>query len=182
MKRFGLLLAFFGLILSACVAVVDEGPGRPPQPPRPQMCPRIYDPVCAERFGERETFSNACVARSEGFDVLYGGQCRVRPPQPQACPEIYAPVCASKPGDRRTMANACVARAQGYRVNYDGECRGKPDPVRPPRPPRPEPGSGVACPMIHAPVCAQKSDIRRTFGNACMAEGSGFTILRDGEC
>lgn len=181
MKRFSLILAFFGLILSACTVTVDEEPGRPPRPPRPEMCPRIYEPVCAERFGDRETFSNSCVARSEGFAVLYGGQCRSRPPRPQACPRDYNPVCASKPGDRRTMPNACVARAEGYRVNYSGECRGKPDPANPNRV-DPVPGGGVACPMIHAPVCARQGAVLRTFGNACMAEGSGFTIIRNGDC
>ena len=128
MKRSGLILAALGLILSSCTVTVDEGNPPPrPRPPRPDVCPRIFQPVCATRFGERETFPNACVARSEGFDVLYAGECRRRP-RPQACPTIYQPVCGFKPGDRRTLPNACVARAEGYEVRYEGECRGRPDP------------------------------------------------------
>ena len=132
MKRSGLILAALGLILSSCTVTVDEGNPPPrPRPPRPEICPRIYQPVCAERFGERQSFPNACVAETRGFDVRYGGECRSRPPRPR---------------------------------------------------PKPLPGDGVACPMIYAPVCAQKSDIRRTFENSCVAGASDFRVVYEGEC
>ena len=59
-----------------------------PKPPLPEgeqtACPRIYDPVCAQKQvqcvtapcpPERRSFSNSCVAGAEGFTVLYKGDC-----------------------------------------------------------------------------------------------------------
>ena len=113
--------------LAACTVTVEEDG---PPPPRPGgLCPRIYQPVCAERFGERDTFPNACVAESRGYDVLYRVECRRRPPRPEvlpgggvACPMIYRPVCARQGGIFRTFENSCVADASGFRVVADGEC------------------------------------------------------------
>jgi hypothetical protein len=113
--------------LAACTVTVEE---EGPPPPRPGgICPRIYDPVCATRFGERETISNACVAETRGYDVLYRGECRRRPPRPDplpgggvACPTIYQPVCARRGGIFRTFENSCVADASGFRVIAGGEC------------------------------------------------------------
>lgn len=114
-------------MLAACTVTVEEDG---PPPPRPGgICPRIYQPVCAERFGARDTFPNDCVAESRGFDVLYRGECRRRPPRPDvlpgggvACPMIYAPVCARRGGIFRTFENSCVADASGFRVVANGEC------------------------------------------------------------
>ena len=42
----------------------------------PAICTREYAPVCA-RSGRRDrTFSNACMAKAEGYTVRYQGQCR----------------------------------------------------------------------------------------------------------
>jgi hypothetical protein len=114
-------------MVAACTVTVEE---EGPPPPRPGgICPRIYQPVCAERFGERDTFPNACVAESGGYDVIYRGECRRRPPLPEvlpgggvACPTIYRPVCARRGGIFRTFENSCVADASGFRVIADGEC------------------------------------------------------------
>ena len=122
------LIGLLALGLSACTVTVDEG--NPPPRPRPGgMCPRIYMPVCAERFGERQTFSNDCVAESRGFRVLYAGECRRAPPPPRpdpdggtVCPMIHAPVCAKQGGVFRTFSNSCVARASGFRVVDNGPC------------------------------------------------------------
>ncbi len=143
MKLSRLLPILVALGLSACTVTVDEG-NPPPRPsPRPQLCPRIYQPVCATRFGERETFSNACVAESRGFDIVYGGECRRRP-------------LISEP-------------------DYP--------PAPRPRNPRPFPDdNGVVCPAFEAPVCARRGGIVRTFQNACIAQGSGFSVVDDGPC
>lgn len=112
--------------LAGCVVVEPE-----PVPPGPQGCPRIYQPVCAERFGERETFPNGCTAEREGYRIVHAGQCRrqtPRPPsppiteRPKVCPQIYAPVCASRGAERRTFDNECVARGNGFTVIRNGTC------------------------------------------------------------
>lgn len=141
MKLGRLLLTALALGLSACTVTVDEG-NPPPRPgPRPGICPRIYQPVCATRFGERETFSNSCIAETRGFDVLYGGECRRRP------------------------------------------LISEPDFPPAPRPRRPFPdNTGVVCPAFIAPVCARQGGILRTFQNACIAQGSGFSVVDDGPC
>lgn len=50
----------------------------------------------------------------------------------------------------------------------------------PSRPPRPD--GPAACTREYAPVCAQRGNERRTFGNACVARSEGFGIVHQGEC
>lgn len=109
------------LLLTACTVEVVEDSG--PRPIRPQpMCTMEYDPVCGQRAGQRETFANACQARSSGFRIVGRGEClRERPVQ--ACTREFAPVCARRGGDRQTFPNACTARADGYRIIHPGDCR-----------------------------------------------------------
>lgn len=40
---------------------------------RPQICTRIYLPVCG---CDSKTYSNACLAHAAGVDVYYAGPCR----------------------------------------------------------------------------------------------------------
>jgi hypothetical protein len=148
MKISKLLTTALALGLAACTVTVDEG-NPPPRPdPRPRACPRIYQPVCATRYGEQRDFSNSCVAQTRGFVVLYGGECRERrpisepnyeprplPPRPRpnrprplpygagvVCPSFVAPVCARQGGVVRTFQNACIAQGSGFRVVDDGPC------------------------------------------------------------
>ncbi|MBV2143997.1 protease inhibitor [Falsochrobactrum sp. TDYN1] len=59
-------------------------PTRPPQqshrPGRPGgssgACTREYRPVCAQRGGDRQTFSNSCTAEKAGYRIIRSGQCR----------------------------------------------------------------------------------------------------------
>lgn len=53
--------------------------------PGPRMCTMEYDPVCAAKPVMcvkspcppiRKTFSNSCMAKNDGYTVLYKGQCR----------------------------------------------------------------------------------------------------------
>jgi hypothetical protein len=46
-----------------------------------------------------------------------------------------------------------------------------------PIPPRPQ-----ACTFEHAPVCARRGNQQRTFGNACLAQSSGFRVVHRGQC
>lgn len=129
--KIGAITAVAGTILAACV-VVEEGPSgpgmRPPPGPPPgqgSICTREYAPVCAERRGDRQTFGNSCVARSEGFRVVHPGECRAEQrPWERACTREYRPVCAERRGDRQSFNNPCEAESNGYRIIRDGECRG----------------------------------------------------------
>lgn len=131
LMRFAGGLAVAAVVLAGCTVVVDDGPGyhRPPPRPGPSACTFEYAPVCASAHGQRQTFPNACVARSEGFRPVHAGSCRAdsRPgpgPErpPRACTREYAPVCAKRGRDVRTFGNACEARAADYRLIGPGRC------------------------------------------------------------
>jgi hypothetical protein len=120
-KPVALLIVTLGT-LSACVAEVS-GPPRPlPGPSRPQMCTFEHRPVCAQRGNSIRTFSNACLARVDGFRVVHQGQCR-RPQTSVACPMNYMPVCAVSGTRWRTFSNSCLARTSGFRIAHQGRCR-----------------------------------------------------------
>ena len=74
-SRQGFALLFLSALLAACTVVVDEGPGPRPRPPRPepQFCTREYEPVCARRGGDRQTFANACLADRAGYRIVRDG-------------------------------------------------------------------------------------------------------------
>lgn len=123
------------LALAGCVTVVDNRP--PPghhRPDRPQVCTREYQPVCATRGRDRQTFPNACEARGAGYRIDHSGTCRgrpdrpppVRPDRPQACTMEYMPVCGRVGGSLQTFGNSCTARAAGAEIVGRGECRGGP--------------------------------------------------------
>jgi len=118
-------LMFVGLIvLAACTVVVDEPrPVRPGPPPGPS-CSREFRPVCAGRFGEQRTFSNACLADRAGWRIIHRGECRRSGggDGPRVCTMDYRPVCATRHGSFRTFSNACGADAAGWRVVRRGEC------------------------------------------------------------
>lgn len=175
-------------VLAGCT--VEEYPGPRPEPlPRPpQMCTMEYNPVCAIRGRQRETFSNACQARARGFDVIGRGECRPqgRPDpeeRPQFCTREYNPVCARRGNRTQTFSNACTAEADGFRVIGRGECRSDERPGGGIDLPdeRPESRPGV-CTREYAPVCGRRGDRTRTFPNSCMADAEGFRIIDNNAC
>jgi len=156
------------MTLSACTATVDTGPTRPPGPSRPQMCTMEHAPVCGQRGNQSRTFSNACLARSEGFRVMHDGQCRA---SSMPCTREFQPVCARQGSRTRTFDNSCLARSAGFTVQHRGECmRFSPGPAP------------AACPMIEAPVCAARGNRTRSFANECMARAEGYRTIRPGNC
>jgi hypothetical protein len=111
------------MVLSACTVVVDEqgpGPG-----PGPGYCTREYQPVCARRSGDRQTFANACLADRAGYRFVHRGECRRGDGgggEQRFCTREYRPVCARRDGRFRTFGNACEADAAGWRIVGRGEC------------------------------------------------------------
>ncbi|MDQ0320617.1 hypothetical protein QO002_002755 [Pararhizobium capsulatum DSM 1112] len=114
----------------------DEG--RPERPDdRPQICTREYNPVCARRGNRTQTFSNSCMAESDGFRVIGRGECRSnerpggdigmpgeRPEsRPGVCTREYAPVCGRRGNRTQTFPNSCMADAEGFRVIDNNACR-----------------------------------------------------------
>lgn len=129
----GVAVLFLSGLLGSCTVAVEEGgPGyhRPP-PPEQRYCTREYEPVCARRGRDRQSFSNGCLAERAGYRIVSRGTCRGefdRPDRPgrrpTVCTREYAPVCGQKRGRFRTFGNACEARAADYRVVSRGSCRG----------------------------------------------------------
>ncbi|WP_432287430.1 Kazal-type serine protease inhibitor domain-containing protein [Aminobacter sp. BA135] len=129
--------SLLSLMLASCV-VVEDGPGPGPRPPRPdpgpQFCTREYDPVCARRGGDRQTFANSCMAEAAGYRIIRGGECRGGGDDgwgggggggrgDQFCTREYRPVCGRRGDTLRTFPNACEADSSGYRVIDDrGPC------------------------------------------------------------
>ncbi|TIT69991.1 MAG: peptidase, partial [Mesorhizobium sp.] len=102
-----------------------EGPRPRPPRPHPQLCTMQYEPVCARRGGDRQTFANACQAERAGYRIVREGPCRDGGGgggEQTFCTREYAPVCARRYGEVRTFPNACEARAADYRIIGDGPC------------------------------------------------------------
>lgn len=59
------------LILSGCMETMPR-----PRPEKPIACTQDYAPVCAAKGLQRKTFSNACMARAEGFRVVSNNACQ----------------------------------------------------------------------------------------------------------
>ena len=123
--RQGLVVFILSALLAACTVVVDDSPRPRPPRPEPQYCTRQYEPVCARRGGDRQTFANACLADRAGYRIVREGPCRESGgggDEQTFCTREYAPVCARRHGEVRTFPNACEARAADYRVVGEGPC------------------------------------------------------------
>ena len=114
-------LALFAVLVVAAGCTVNV---KPPSPRPPQACTFEYEPVCAQRGREQRNFSNTCVARTAGFEVVHRGQCRgsAGPDRPVACTMEFVPVCAVRGSRAQTFSNACLARADGFTPVRQGRC------------------------------------------------------------
>ena len=178
----------------------------------PEVCPLIYDPVCAhlrdcEGDSCHETVGNGCQAcGSEGkYDSFVPGECPTDRlycellDVTEVCPQIYDPVCAHLrdcEGDScsETVGNGCTACSSEGKYDYfvQGECSGGSEN---------EEESGTdetncdlvdipeVCPQIYDPVCAHRRGCKgdychETIGNGCTACSSGgaYDTFVPGKC
>ena len=65
------LIVLAALIVPAAARAADD----PAQPRRPEVCSEQYNPVCAEKDGLRQTYSNLCFAKVADATVVNDGQC-----------------------------------------------------------------------------------------------------------
>lgn len=181
----GALLA--ALIVAACTVTYDDPPNRP-RPPNQPYCTREYDPVCARRGNDRETFNNSCLAEAAGYRVIRRGECKRDDNDDRYCSRQYDPVCARRNGQFQTFPNECEAEAAGWRVVSDGQCQASPPPrPQPPAPPPPPPPPPAPPPPAGAcdgykPVCGIRGAQYQTFANICALQGSGFQFVMQGAC
>ncbi|MAY62323.1 MAG: hypothetical protein CML29_08930 [Rhizobiales bacterium] len=124
-----------------------------------RICTRIYDPVCATRGRQSQTFPNACEAQSAGWDIRHGGQCRGDGPG-------YGGPGYGGPG-------------YGGPGGHHGS---RPGGHRPGHGPGSRPGRPDVCPQIYQPVCGSDGGRARTYGNECMMRQAGAREVPDRYC
>jgi hypothetical protein len=136
--------------------------GRPdPRPDEGRACTREYAPVCGSRGRDRQTFANACEARTSGFDVIGRGECQVRRPDRDM----------TDGRDRGDERPGWWRDRDDDREGRDRDRRG-----------RDRPSDQRVCTMEYNPVCGQRGREMKMFGNACSAEAAGFRLRNPGEC
>lgn len=201
LKKLSLLLLV--PLLSACVEG-GAGPGYggggyypPPRPqPQPQMCTMEYRPVCGERGGRFETFSNGCQADARGYRIVSPGECRgpgAYPPPGR--PDWNEPGRPTRPDwDRPSRPDRPDWNQPNRpdRPDWNGSGRPtRPDPDRPSRPDRPDwnqpgrpdrPSAGGVCTREYRPVCGERGGRTQSFPNACEARNAGYGVVSSGEC
>jgi len=116
----------------------------------PQLCTKIYRPVCGCDLKE---YGNECMAQSNNVSILYDGPCSnvtkctsdsdctsgnsgarfcrylngcssgngVCADMPEFCTLIYSPVCGC---DGKTYGNPCAANSAGVTIEHFGVCEG----------------------------------------------------------
>lgn len=142
--------------------------GRPdPRPDEGRACTREYAPVCGSRGRDRQTFANACEARSSGFSVIGRGECQIRRPDSGWTDNGDG---RDRPRDRdRDREDNRSDRERERDRNRDEGDRERPRDQR-------------ACTMEYNPVCGQRGRDVKTFGNTCSAGAAGYRVIRPGEC
>ena len=125
-----------------CLKEASDCEGRGRCARRPNVCPRILDPVCG---CDQRTYANECLARAAGVSVLRPGDCEdscseavdcprgsycardrndcdgpgACRPRPPRCPDVLDPVCGC---DGLTYGNPCEAAAAGVNLEHRGAC------------------------------------------------------------
>lgn len=136
------------------------------------ICTTEYQPVCVvdSTSGVQLRFSNACLARCEGYDESDFVRCEDGGGGVCECPEYYDPVCVAVGRDTLNFPNFCFAECEGYLPHEFIPCY--PDTI-----------GNCSCPAIYDPVCifTANGDVL-SFPNKCEAECAGFTDAQTVDC
>ncbi|GLR53145.1 hypothetical protein KYK30_08280 [Shinella yambaruensis] len=161
--------------LAACSVEADQGGGGyNPRPP--QFCTREYAPVCGERGRDRQTFANACEARSSGYGIIGRGECQFRrPDRDRVGWQDQDRDGWSNDGRDRPDRDRDRNRNDRDRRDRDRDDRGD-------RGDRERPRDQRVCTMEYNPVCGRRGTDFKEFGNACSAQVAGFSVYRAGRC
>lgn len=122
----------------------------------PKGCSQQYNPVCG---CDGTTHDNECLAASVGVSAAQKGTCEAEPPPKggQMCGGLLGVQCGEG-----MFCNFPPDQPCGF-SDASGVCNPSP----------------VGCPKDVAPVCACDG---QTYGNACLANAAGSSVLTTGSC
>jgi Kazal-type serine protease inhibitor-like protein len=141
--------------------------------PGGRACARIYDPVCATRGPQSQTFPNSCEAISAGWQPRHGGQCRG-----SGGPGYDGSDWGGRPwvGPGGQQDGGHQGRPWvGPGGQQDGGRHGR-------RPGTPRPERPQFCTSIYQPVCGSDGGRARTFENECLMRQAGARQVPERFC
>ncbi|WP_412051621.1 Kazal-type serine protease inhibitor domain-containing protein [Hoeflea sp. Naph1] len=184
-----LAVAAAGLLVSACevtetTTTYRSGP----------VCAAVYQPVCAERRGDRQGFPNACEARAEGWQVVAEGQCgrsdsrdndrrddrdyQGRDSRDSSRRDRDRDADATRrPRERTPQIQSVTPNRPARPTRRDSSKR----PDRSIRSPA-SAATGGACSQVSNPVCGEINGRSRMFPNDCELNRAGAVEVANRQC